>query len=315
METLIETSKTFTLSDATRVKIDTEYVRSKYEHDTTTDPLDKEKRIAKNVTGEIEHLNYLKYLGICWNYHIPVVLKPDYLWQMILCEVGSDIKNNAEKYRSLFTEKTEGKTEITVYTNDPILLPLDSIVEQLRKLVPTGIEKFLPNFSTSTPLATFAFNAAFCDAMSPFYNYSMFMCNIPKIRVEGTVEDWKLMLNSVNEINEILDLKPYFEKVTTSLNAIIDALETDNGEYFKTMFKLTRCGSGSQTEVDGWIDNFFVKLPKLAFINNYSSCISTVEYKNLTTNKEYVLKVGLLGSKFDENEFLVPEFGYAIYDK
>lgn len=294
-------------------------------HDTTPpryirearEVLSAEKRVIMNVNGTHQHLNYLSYLELCWANHYSIVLKPDHIWQILLTEIATHIKNNAEKYRHLFTDSNE-KKEITVSTADPYVLPLHEVTKQLKDLVPVGTEDFLLNFTTSTEMSRFAFNAAFCDAMSPYYSYSMLMCAFPKIRVEGTEEDWTKMLTSIKNLRTFFELSNYFTKVENNIKNIISALQNNDGEIFKTMFTLVRCGSGSQTELDGWIKDFFnlTKAVRPGYVSNYPTATSIVEYKNLSTGKEYVMRVGLFSSSFDENqEFLLPEYGYAVYEK
>jgi hypothetical protein len=233
-----------------------------------------------------------------------------------MCEVASHIKDNSEKYRHLFTDSST-KKDIIVRAIDPEVLPLHDVAIMLHKLLPVGGDAFLIDFSTSTPLSRVAFSAAFCDAMSTYYNYMMFMCAFPQIKVEGEIEDWNKIIDSISKFRTYFDvLASYFDKVEACINKITDAVSTGNGDMFKTMFSLERCGSGGQVQVTGWIRDFYVKIKGPKYVNNFPSCVSIVEYKNLDTNKEYVMRVGLLSSQFDENnEFLIPEYGYAIYDK
>jgi hypothetical protein len=85
-------------------------------------------------------------------------------------------------------------------------------------------------------------------------------------------------------------------------------------DFWKDMFSLERCGSGSQYIVLGWINDVYLKTPKLKFVENYSSHISIVKYKQLNTNKDYEMKQGLISSK-KEGNFLVPDFAHIIYEK
>ena len=273
-----------------------------------------EGSISKKIDGTVNHLNYVKYLEICWANHLGVVLKPDHLWQIILCEIGSHVKDNAERYRHLFTDSNE-KKNIVVHTNDAVVLPLDEIVNQLKTLVPIGVDDFLPNFTTTTELSHFAFSAAFADAVSPYYNYMMFMCGFPKIRLEGEVDDWKKMKNSLSNLKRhFAALNDYFDRVNGHIDNVVAVLITNDASVFKTILSMERCGSGSQYTVEGWIKDFFVKEIDFAQTTNFPSCVSNVQYKNLDTDTDYEMKVGLLSSNVVDG-FLVPEFGYAVYEK
>jgi hypothetical protein len=269
----------------------------------------KGKMVVRDaITGTLRHQNYLEYLAAAWKNHRGIVVSPDLLWHIVLNETAQHIKANAEKYRDLFTKSTE-KVEIRVQTGDPELLPLPAIMAELEKLVPTSIALFRPEFSTSTDASRLAMMATFADAMSPFYNYSMYMCGIPKVKVLGTEQDWNRFLFSLNSLTNIIPtLMTYYDRVSKRVREISD--ET-SPEFWAKMFSLKRCGSGSQVEVEGWINSFYVKRPRPAYVNNYPTCVSYVDYKNLDNGKAYQLVYGLFGSN-EVGDYLVPEYGYLI---
>jgi hypothetical protein len=279
-------------------------------------PLGDENFIKNTIpVGNVTHSNYLTYLEMCWKKHFNAVIRPDFIWQVIACEIGIHIKDNAEKYRSLFTD-SDVKKEISVQTADPVVLPIDDIIDRLFELVPFDATAFMPEFTTTTQNSRLAFGAALCDAMSPYYNYSMYLCGIPKIKLEGTRSDWEFLLDSFNTIAEVLDIGEYHRTVNHVLEGIIDSFSStkeDNINFFNEIISIDKCGSGSEYLATGWITKLFMKYPSLAKTQNFSSCISDVEYKNLSTNKNYIMKVGLFSSEFD-GEYLVPDFSYVIYE-
>jgi hypothetical protein len=277
-------------------------------------PVLPENSIVKKIDGTVHHLNYVDYLEICWANHYGVVLKPDHLWQIVLCEIGTHVKDNVELYRKLFTDSDQ-KKNIVINTLEPHVLPLDEVVKQLKNLVPIGIDDFLPSFSTSTEMSQFAFNAAFADAVSPYYNYFMLACGFPKIRLEGEIDDWKKMQSSLKSLKtHFAILNDYFDKVISRVDDVIKVLLTNDATVFKTILKMQRCGSGSQHTVEGWIKEFFFKEIDYALTQNFPSCVSSVLYTNLSTDTDYEMKVGLLSSNVEDG-FLVPDFGYAVYEK
>lgn len=278
-------------------------------------PLSNDEYVLNKIPlGNLQHLNYLSYLEICWKQHYNAVIKPDYLWQIILCEFANHIKNNSEKFKKLFTDSNE-KKDIIVDTIDPVVLPIDSVVRKLIDLIPfKNAKSFIPEFSTTNNLSKLAFGAAFCDAMSPYYNYCMVLCGIPKIKIEGIKSDWELLLLNFNLIVKELGLNEYGNKVNNILNNIISSYDENNTDFFKNIIKMERCGSGSQHTVEGWIKDLYIDNVNYGLTRNYPSCVSNVEYKNLTTNKEYIMNVGLFSSQLI-NGYLTPEFSYVIYDK
>lgn len=272
--------------------------------------------VVSEMGGAIHHQNYLEYLITCWANHYNAVIKPDYFWHIILCEVATHIKDNSQKYRHLFTD-SDTKKDIIVVTADPQVLPLAAIVEQLNKLLPVGGEAFINDFSTSTRLSKMASYAAFADAMSPYYNYMMLLCGIPKIKIEGTNEDWEKIRKSIDTFMTYFDAKfnTYLAGVYDIISKIIDANNGGEHEFLKNILKYERCGSGSAMEVNGWIQHMFYSQKRPRYSSNFPTCNSLVEYKNLTTNKEYKMITGLFGSDLNEEGYLIPEFGYAVYEK
>ena len=136
------------------------------------------------IFGTYRHVNYLSYLQKAWGNHYGIVISPDIFWHLILSEVSGHIKENSKHYKKLFTS-SDKKVEISVPTFDPQLIDLNLIADELRYLVPTNIDLFLPEFTSTTASSSMAFMAAFADAMTPYYNYSMYMCGIPKIKIRS----------------------------------------------------------------------------------------------------------------------------------
>ncbi len=264
------------------------------------------KTVRTVVDGDYTHDNFLKYLGIAWNHHYGIKITPDIIWYSVLCEVALHIKENTEKYRNLFTT-SDKKVEISIPTGDPELLDLNTIIERLNDLVPTNVGTFIPTFTTSTEQSQLAFKAAFADTVSQYYNYSMYMCGIPKVEILGTKEDWEKVFSGVLELNELIELNDYF----TGVLGVVTKLTSPNKEDFTNFFKLEQCGSGSQVEVEGWVTKLFVKVPRVAYPDNFSNHVSIVKYKCLSTDRDFELNYGLFSSKIVE-DYLVPDFGYFI---
>lgn len=265
------------------------------------------------IGGEHRHLGYLEYLKTAWNNHYGVIFTPDIFWQLFLTEVAGHIKDNAEKYRSLFTDSDE-KKEITVLTADPQLISLDLIAEKLTELVPTDSDMFLPEFTTTTIGSALSFKAAFADAMSPYYDYSMMLCGIPKVKLLGEEKDWDAVTSRVAKFKEIIELPEYFDAVDSLANDIKSNVSNPDAEFWGNIFSLKRCGSGGQVEVSGWINNLYIKSPRPAYIQNYPASVSFVSYKFLNTGQDFELCYGLFSSNV-EGEYLVPEFGFVINEK
>lgn len=269
----------------------------------------------------IFHKNYMDYLSTCYGSHYGYVISPELIWYMLLCEVSGHIKEFSTEYASLFTETPEKKQRLAVMksSDSPETLDLTSIVDLLKAVVPSDISSFLPTFTTDTPESTFAHNAAFCDAMSPYYDYAMYCCGFPSVTVKGTVEDWQKIIDSIGDISSLLPemSSDYTTGVQETVQNIINSYSMDAvgaADFFNSIFTLERCGSGGQVEVNGWITKFYMNRPMVKYTHNYSTHVSHVEYKDLDTDIDYVISTGIFGSTFDEEtQVATPNFSHVVY--
>ncbi|MCX4850206.1 DUF4419 domain-containing protein [Streptomyces sp. NBC_00893] len=70
---------------------------------------------------------------------------------------------------------------------------------------------FQPMFSTTTPGDATAVLVALMDAVSPYYRFRWIsLCGIPRIRLEGSGRDWRLLAGRVRELEEWFDPKVSF---------------------------------------------------------------------------------------------------------
>jgi hypothetical protein len=269
----------------------------------------------RDVTGEYPHTNFLSYLELCWGKHFTPVITPDAIWYTLLCEIALLVKAAPERVRHLFSN-TEGKQEIIVPTGHAERLPMDLIIDQLKRLVPSDASKYLPSFTTSTPNSQLAFNAAFADAVSPYYNYGMYLCGFPGVVVRGNHEDWMTLPALWEDLpKELFPDSKYRTRVQAGLVAMGDTSLRNKPEFWADMFSLKKCGSGHQTEVQGWIRELFVKRPEVGYVGNYSSHASRVDYRNFTTQKDFSLFAGLFSSDLTAEGVLEPYFGSFVIEK
>ena len=264
-----------------------------------------------NINTDFCHNNYMDYLVNCYDRHLGYVLTPDTIWYVLLSEISEHIKGNSEHYRSLFTTSDE-KTEIVVNNTNVDEFPLE-IIKQLRGLVPTDIDKFLPEFTTSTVESKFAHSCSFCDAVSPYYNYGMMMCGFRKVKIEGTSDDWVKVMESFRLVSGVLDKidKAYVFDVLSILSRI-SFLDSSDANFYDNIFALERCGSGGQVEVTGWFQKFYMKKPSPRYTYNYSTQVSQVNFTTLWDGKKHMISSGILGSNLEDG-FAVPQFEYVLF--
>jgi len=239
---------------------------------------------------DIKHRNYLDYLSMCWRRHYGVVISPTILWNMVLSNLAFEVNRVPEIYKKYFTDSDEKK---------------EIVVDQGGFLINSEL------LSTDDEMSTIANNVAFLDMVSPYYNYGMYLCGIPKIKILGTNGDWQSFMFYLGKLTALLpEAEDYLIGVANRVAEIVD-----NTCDYSNMFSLEKCGSGSQVEVSGWIRDFFIKQPKVPYLENFVSCISKIDYKNYNDGeKEYRLYAGLFTSDVDD-EYLVPSFNTQYFEK
>lgn len=200
--------------------------------------------------------------------HLPVSLAPEVLWYAVCHEVAIAVKKDPDAYAHLYTTTPGEKQNITVsvdhYTyegpND-WASGIQLFDGELRKRVPDGIMAHaLPKFSTSTQESDVALLVAFMDAASPFYEYGMSTCcGIPKVRLEGTPEDWRTLVVEAQALSEVFrkDLGTYFDHLVPVLATLARAAKGEDvgTSFWQSMVKVDH-GSGGPY-VSGWVCAFW----------------------------------------------------------
>lgn len=289
-------------------------------------------------TSCITHASYTEYLGYCWAEHWKAVLSPDIFRHIILCQVGQLVTKLPEVFRSLFTDSDE-KQEILLQGVGP-KYPLAALAEVFGKKLRMSTRPWLSPFSTSDGNAIEANIVALAQAASPFYNYSMYLCGIPAVYLNGDQKDWRLLQELMNELFTELTgcvaaddlrgkLTEWWSGIIVTLAEIIAILGEANGneldqcniaiarrarEFFTDMFRLVRCGSGSDVEVEGWITKLYLEAPSTRYPRNYALNVGFMDYRDLSANKDYRMYSGLLASEFT-GATLVPSFSSVILEK
>lgn len=269
------------------------------------DKREKKEIVYSDIENyDIYHRHYLKYLDDAYSRDYGIIIRPDFIWFSILCEISSTIKNDPETFRKYFTKSKE-KENILVHS-DGIELPVDEILEIVLNKLPSEIDEKLivPNFTTLDEKSKFAFKCAFLDTVSPFYNYGVKWCGYNKIKVLGEQSDYILIGETLQKWSLIIpELKNYYEKCQLCINDIIT--NWDDVEFWKNICK-TENGY-TEKRIDGWFKRFYVK-EETDFDKYPNHCIK-VDYASPVG--KYTLYIGILSSKLEDG-YLVPDFNKII---
>lgn len=261
----------------------------------------------------IFHAGYYHYLSTAWSKHYSIVLKPDDIWNIILNELAIEINKDSKTYATLFTTTPEQKQDIVVLTGDVESIDPLAVVNVLKNRVPSDVNAFFPEFSTTTAANKMANSIVFCDMVSPYYNYCTLLCGIPKIKILGEKEDWLKLTTQIKGLKDIFEKTPlvkYLDGCHAKANELYDAICGINTvNFFKGIFRIVSCGSGSD-EVNGWILSFLMNNPRRMSDDRLPSHVSSMHYKNLDTGREFDLYSGIFFSTLD-GEFIIPDYHTA----
>ncbi len=146
-----------------------------------------------------------------FNDHTPLILSPDAIWLQIVQQLGIHIGENSESLKKMFVD-FEGKEYIEIIRNDfvkgEMVNPWGEVFPEFTKQIKEYIgegnyDSIINKFSTTTPITQAAQEIALMDCMQSYFEYGFrTCCGIPEIKLEGTKEDWQLILDKANGLSK-----------------------------------------------------------------------------------------------------------------
>jgi Domain of unknown function (DUF4419) len=273
--------------------------------------------------------------------HNSFVLSPDILWSLITDTIAKTITLYPDRYSSLFmVGNWDGTKKELQVRNDAQTLngewgtSINLFRDAMAEVVPSGtVEALLPKFSTSGPMEELSNLLSFMDAGSSYYTYSvMTMCGVPMIKLLGTADDYKAIIEHLQWIqSNIKDLTGYATHLITIVSKIVDTIESgsiDDNFWGDIVKAGNRHGSGGGPYMTGWLGTFcgYVYNSRKNELKDYSGkwfnevmtrnigcCIPIVDFvwKCNGASKKMKFIGGVTGSTFVDG-FIQPEFGYAV---
>ncbi|CAG8586472.1 1074_t:CDS:1 [Scutellospora calospora] len=206
-----------------------------------------------------------------YNYHKHLRLSPDDIWLTIAQGVSSHINYNAEKFRHKFV-KHEGKKNICIFVGDIIsgnTLEGDwqEAVDRLVMKVDENVEKIELkellecDFSTTTSTSLTASRIVLLDMVKAYFSYEFStLCGIPKVTLEGTLEDWNKLQEKVIRLRKLdLELDFWLDRLEPVIWNLVATYrgEIDEDFWGRIMRIDEVFGSGGGTYISGWMLAFF----------------------------------------------------------
>lgn len=280
---------------------------------------------------------FVQAVHYSYAYHRPLTISPDMVWLMIAQGFSAHVNQNPDSLRHYFVD-FDGKKVLKVRRNQFIKgsneNDWEGVFPEFTKQIGeyTGeklLNTTLLNFSTTGNVEKAAFEVTLMEAMSSYFIYAVYTsCGITEITLEGTTEDWKLILAKTKELSKY-DLQWWVDDLVPVLEQFIKASngETDK-EFWEQIYKNNSVGSGAPY-ITGWILKFFPYLKsgktytrsdefdRKVTTGNFPSGISKADFYWLYNGSIYQMEflAGFVGVKQDEKTLdLRPEIGWAIKD-
>lgn len=299
-------------------------------------------RDPEDTAGEPTWSLLIRALHLAFAAHLPLSLSPDVLWYAIVHEIAVHVRLNAAHYATLFTATTDRKQTITIHDDSLLSSNRDwgrsirLVHDPIRAQVGADLVDLLqPAFSTTGVEDWTASLVALMDVISPYYELQWIsLCGIPKIRLEGTPEDWSELAERARELSErfellgpwFADLLPVLRNVAaTAAGAVVDE------EFWGSLYKWRSQSGGAR--ITGWITAFFAHQqtesglrPRTSFDwqgrhgseawfhdNSFPSHLSVVPFRWQTPDAEH--KMAFLGGAMGlerDGDFIRPVLGAAV---
>jgi hypothetical protein len=187
-----------------------------------------------------------------FNDHVPLILSPDAIWLQIVQQLGIHIGQNSESLRQMFVD-FEDKKVITVRRDDFIkgskCNPWDNVFPEFADKIKDYIgeenySSIINKFSTTTPITQAAQEIALMDCMQSYFDYLVrTKCGIPEITLEGTKEDWQLILDKANGLSKY-DLGWWIKELVVLLQEFVNVWDGNVNLGFWKNFVNENGGSG-----------------------------------------------------------------------
>lgn len=216
---------------------------------------------------------------IAFGEHKRLILSPDIIWLAILQQLSIHVNNNSEALRKKFVQ-FEGKQSILIHRDDFRLganNPWHNVFPEFSAKIREYIggenhSNIISNFSTTNSASKIAFEISLMDVVKSYFRYGMStLCGIPEITLEGTTDDWKILVEKARKLSEY-DLDWWITNLIPVLEQFVSASENKvDLDFWQSFFKLGG-GSGGPF-IDGHVNMFFPYVKKYesdTFIKNKS---------------------------------------------
>lgn len=169
--------------------------------------------------------------------HLPLVFSPDAIWITILYGLARHISINPKKWRHNLV-RFEGKFTLKVRAESGHGA-VAAFSEQIRRhTLPDVHDTLIADFSTSDEVALVSSQICLMDICQHYFDYeACFICGIPSLTLEGTLEDWQ-RLRAKAQFLERFKVHPWLDRLDPFLSELVQAASgKPNRDYWRHLFQ------------------------------------------------------------------------------
>lgn len=233
----------------------------------------------------LRHQGYIDYLVDAWNNNYGIVIRPQYIYNIILHQIYEIICNDPIMYKNIFVSDNEKKifdTFIPKFNNTDIAY--DAAMKSL-------LDKIILSFTKH------------CDRDETRDEHKIYgnteTKTIQSIRIYSDNREWLKLFNTLSNILELFKLhcvlNPYIAKCIDTISDFICNME--NKDYWRDFFRFSINNS-----IEGHITKFFIRPIRNG--TNKNNCI--IDGIGTTINN-YIVP-GICSGKLDNYHILIPEY-------
>jgi hypothetical protein len=191
---------------------------------------------------------FMQAVHMAWAQHLPLRIRPDDIWLLILQGLCIHVNNKPEKHRKKLVYHM-GKMPLTVEGDVPASFLGQQAWERMIKAHTSMAQdnctplakSLLPKFSTSAPEDQIAFQGTFLHLVKAFFRYEYdWVCGIPQFELLGTVEDYKTLFSKLEALKDF-GLQSWSEELRPIIEELICAKEgSPNIEFWRNVYQVTK---------------------------------------------------------------------------
>lgn len=167
---------------------------------------------------------------VCLAYaqHRPIVLSPDIMWLIICNGFSQYVNRDPESFRGYLVNH-EGKETLVIRTTPETTTAqkIEKFAALIDKETKGDLAKLITcDFSTTGKLERMVSQITLMDVVKPYFDYMEFLvgCGIPRVTLEGTPDDWKLLREKTRQLGEF-GVKKWTDRLDSILAEFVAASE------------------------------------------------------------------------------------------